>query len=94
MLRICWTWKWRVRPSRLGGVDGERAARALTLHKNLRMMRHPHYPYLDRIWDLRHNFSAYDACYIALAEALGATLLTRDKALGSARLHRGNVEVI
>jgi predicted nucleic acid-binding protein len=57
-------------------------------------MRHPHYPYLDRICDLRHNFSAYDAYYIALAEALGATLLTRDKALVSARLRRGNVEVI
>ena len=78
----------------LGAVDTERAARALALHRNLRIMRHPHYPYLDRIWDLRHNFSAYDACYIALAEALGATLLTRDKALASARLHRGNVEVI
>jgi predicted nucleic acid-binding protein len=78
----------------LAAVDAERAARALTLHRNLRIMRHPHYPYLDRIWSLRHNFSAYDACYIALAEALGATLLTRDKALASARLQRGNVEVI
>jgi predicted nucleic acid-binding protein len=57
-------------------------------------MRHPHYPYLDRIWYLRHNFSSYDACYIALTEALGATLLTRDKALRSAKLHRGNVEII
>ena len=78
----------------LGAVDAERVAQALTLHRNLRIMRHPHYPHLDRIWGLRHNFSSYDACYIALAEALGATLLTRDKALGSAKLHRGNVEVI
>ena len=94
MLRICGPGSGECGQVALGAVDGERTARALTLHKNLRMMRHPHYPYLDRIWDLRHNFSAYDACYIALAEALGATLLTRDKALGSARLHRGNVEVI
>ena len=78
----------------LGAVDAERAALALALHRNLRIMRHPHYPYLDRIWGLRSNFSAYDACYVALAEALGATLLTRDKALASARLQRGNVEVI
>lgn len=78
----------------LGAVEAERIARALALHQKLRIMRHPHYPYMDRIWGLRHNFSAYDACYIALAEALGATLLTRDRALASARLHRGNVEVI
>jgi predicted nucleic acid-binding protein len=78
----------------LGAVDAERAAQALALHQKLRIMRHPHYPYVDRIWALRRNFSAYDACYIALAEALGATLLTRDKALASATLQRGNIEVI
>ena len=78
----------------LGGVEAERVAGALMLHRKLRILRHPHYPYLDRIWDLWHNFSAYNACYLALAEALGATMLTRDKALASARLHRGNVEVI
>jgi predicted nucleic acid-binding protein len=82
------------RQSKLGAVDPERVAQALALHQKLRIMRHPHYPYLDRIWNLRHNFTAYDACYLALAEALGATLLTRDKALASARLRRGNVEVI
>jgi len=80
--------------SALGAVDAERIAQALALHRKLPIMRHPHYPYLDRIWALRHNFTAYDACYLALAEALGATLLTRDKALASARLQRGNVEVI
>lgn len=82
------------RQSALGALDAERIARALALHQKLRIMRHPHYPYLDRIWDLRDNFTPYDACYLALAEALGATLLTRDKALASARLRRGNVEVI
>jgi predicted nucleic acid-binding protein len=82
------------RQSKLGAVDAEQVARALVLHRRLRIMRHPHYPYLDRIWGLRNNFSVYNACYLALAEALGATLLTRDKALASARLRRGNVEVI
>jgi len=82
------------RQSALGALEAERVVQALVLHQKLRIMRHPHYPYLDRIWDLRNNFSAYDACYLALTEALGATLLTRDKALASARLRRGTVEVI
>src|ERR1019366_6445087 len=45
----------------LGAVDAERVARTFALHQNLRIMPHPHYPYLDRIWDLRDNFTAYDA---------------------------------
>jgi predicted nucleic acid-binding protein len=35
----------------------------------------------DRIWELRHNFTPYDACYLALAEAMGAPLLTCDHKL-------------
>ena len=42
-------------------------------------IRTPHY--WARIWDLRHNFTAYDAAYIALAEATGAVLYTRDRKL-------------
>jgi predicted nucleic acid-binding protein len=37
----------------------------------------------ERVWSLRHNFSAYDATYVALAETLDAELLTADR-----RLHR------
>ncbi len=38
----------------------------------------------DRVWTLRHNLTAYDATYIALAEALGATLFTTDAHLAAA----------
>ena len=42
---------------------------------DLRLRRASHRPLLHRCWDLRHNLTAYDACYAALAEALDATLL-------------------
>jgi predicted nucleic acid-binding protein len=50
-------------------------------------------PLLDRIWALRENLTAYDAAYIALAEALSAPLLTRDRRLASAPGIRARVEV-
>jgi predicted nucleic acid-binding protein len=43
---------------------------------------------MPRIWELRYNLTAYDACYVALAEALDAPLLTCDRALASAPGHR------
>jgi predicted nucleic acid-binding protein len=78
----------------LGALAEERARLALILLALLPIERHDHLPLLGRIWDLRHNFSAYDACYLALTEALGATLLTCDQALAGARLQRGQVAVI
>lgn len=38
---------------------------------------------LERIWQLRHNLSAYDAAYVAVAESLDAPLLTADQRLAS-----------
>jgi predicted nucleic acid-binding protein len=78
----------------LGVCPLERARQALLDLSRMPLIRHPHHPLLARIWELRQNFTAYDACYLALAEALNATLLTRDRALASARLHRGTVEII
>lgn len=43
--------------------------------------RWPHGPLIDRVWELRHNVRSYDAFYVALAESLGATLLTLDERL-------------
>ena len=44
------------------------------------------------MWDLRHNLSAIDAAYIALAEALDVPLVTTDAKLASAPRHRARVE--
>ncbi len=50
----------------------------------LPLQRYEHGPLLHRILDLRDNFSAYDASYVALAEALGTSLLTADAPLHAA----------
>ena len=57
----------------------------------LSIKRHGHQPLLERIWQLRHNLTAYDAAYLALAESLGAPLLTRDSALASVAGRRARV---
>jgi len=58
------------------------------------MTRHSHDPFLLRIWALRHNVTAYDAVYLALAEALDAPLITCDRALTSLTGHAAKVELI
>jgi predicted nucleic acid-binding protein len=61
---------------------------------DLRIQRYAHYPLMDRIWVLRANLSAYDAAYVALAEALDAPLLTRDKRLASAPGHNARITLV
>lgn len=75
-----------------GSLDAARAEMALDALVDLRLVRHGHAPLLRRVWQLRGNLSAYDAMYVALAEALGAPLLTMDRRLSSAPGH--NVQVI
>jgi predicted nucleic acid-binding protein len=67
-----------------GSVAEPRAAEALEDLAELRLVRYPHAPLWRRVWALRERFSAYDATYVALAEALGATLLTSDGHLARA----------
>lgn len=55
---------------------------------------YPTAPLLRRVWDLRPNVTSYDGCYLALAEAVGAPLLTADRRLANAPGHRCSVEVL
>jgi predicted nucleic acid-binding protein len=65
-------------------ISPERGAEALTDLVDLPLSRYPHFVLLPRIWQMRHNLTAYDATYLALAEALDAPLVTRDRALARA----------
>lgn len=77
-----------------GEIDGERGRAALTDLADLPVRRYPHDILLPRIWDLRNNLTAYDAAYVALAEALDAPLLTRDRRLAAASGHRAQIELL
>jgi predicted nucleic acid-binding protein len=55
---------------------------------------YPHDALLPRIWELRANLTAYDAAYVALAEALNARLVTRHQRLASASGHQATVELV
>ena len=58
------------------------------------LTRHSHELLLHRIWELRHNLTAYDAAYISLAEFLDAPLLTRDARLAASTGHQAAIELI
>ena len=76
-----------------GEISAKRAREALDDLAAFRLRRWAHEPLTLRIWDLRQNLTAYDAACVALAEALGAPLLTRDRRLASAPGIRARVEV-
>jgi predicted nucleic acid-binding protein len=75
-------------------LDPAAAGSALQDLRSLDLERHAHEPLLDRVWALRENLTAYDAVYVALAEALEATLLTCDGKLSRAPGLGGLVEFI
>ncbi|HTL26023.1 MAG TPA: type II toxin-antitoxin system VapC family toxin [Burkholderiales bacterium] len=77
-----------------GEVDAERCRAALDDLADLSLTRYPHDFLMKRVWDLRDNLSAYDAVYVALAEALNAPLLTRDRRLAKSPGHAALVEVV
>lgn len=76
-----------------GKLSETRAGQALEDLRDLPVERYAHEFLLQRIWTLRHNLTANDATYVALAEALGGTLLTRDARILRASGHSARVEV-
>jgi predicted nucleic acid-binding protein len=81
------------RLNRSGEVSVARARELLEDYSDLSLQRYPHVLFLARIWELRHNWTAYEAAYIALAEELDAPLFTCDRALATAG-HRAKVLVM
>ena len=79
---------------REGELDPASAASALDDLHSLDLQRHAHEPLLDRIWDLRQNLTAYDAVYVALAEALDTVMLTCDRKLARAPGMTRRVELV
>jgi predicted nucleic acid-binding protein len=79
---------------RLGEVSHGRAAEALADLPDLDLHRHSHLDLLARAWKLRENLTAYDAMYVALAEALDAPIVTCDMAFAKAPGHRAHIEAI
>ena len=74
------------------GPGAEQAALALRKLGRLPLHRYPHHPLSERVWQLRNSLSAYDAQYVALAEALDLPLITCDTKLANAHGHRATVE--
>jgi predicted nucleic acid-binding protein len=79
---------------RAGDLSAGRAAEALDDLAAIPLQRYSHEPLLGRIWQLRGNATSYDAAYIALAEGLGAPLITRDASLSRVPGVRIRVEVM
>ncbi len=77
-----------------GEIADERGRMALIDLADLPLHRYPHDFLLPRVWDLRNNLTAYDAVYVALAEALDAPRITRDKRLAAAAGHRVRIELV
>jgi predicted nucleic acid-binding protein len=77
-----------------GRLEAREAGAALEDLRSLDLERHGHEPLLDRVWALRQNLTAYDAVYVALAEALDAKLLTCDGRLARSPAAAGRVDLV
>ncbi len=85
------------RCARHGDIDDLHGGHALADLAAMSIRRHGHQPLLERLermWQFRHNLSAHDAAYLALAERLGAALLTRDAGLARVAGPRTGIEVV
>ena len=90
-LEVTSVWRGLVRGGR---VPAARVEAALDDLRDLPIQRVEHTSLLPRCWELRENLSAYDATYVALAEALDAPLVTADARLARAPGPRCTVTVV
>ena len=74
-------------------ITEDRAADARTDFAEAVISRYTHEPFSDRIWELRHNLSAYDAAFVVLAETLDAPLVTCDARLAASTGHDAHIEL-
>lgn len=82
------------RHAQAGHLTPEQAGAALDDLVEFPIMVFPTAPLLRRVWQLRQNLTTYDGCYVALAEAVGSTLVTADRRLASAPGIRCSVEIL
>jgi len=81
-----------IRRLTLRGLVSRSSARSLLRElADLRLIRYGHALLLDRIWQLWPAMTPADAAYVALAERLGATLITTDERLGRTQGHRARI---
>jgi predicted nucleic acid-binding protein len=74
-------------------ITDQRATEMLTDYAGLRIVRYPMQPLQRRVFALRHNLTAYDAMYVALAEALDVHLLTDDGKFAATPAHNAEIHV-
>lgn len=77
-----------------GALTSAQASNAIEDLLNLPLTVYATAPLLRRAWELRDNASAYDACYVTLAEALGCALLTADQRLANSPRARCQFDVV
>lgn len=82
------------RYARSGVLTSLRARQSLDDLADFPIERHAHTDLLPRAWQLRDAMTAYDAMYVALAEALSASLLTCDARLARAHGHSARIELL
>lgn len=77
-----------------GAVDADRGQQAIEQMAGLDIQRYSHQTLLPRVWALRANLSAYDASYVALAEALDAPLFTCDAKLAASSAGTAEIQMV
>ena len=75
-----------------GQIEPSRCRDDLDALQDFPLRRYPHDVLQEPVWELRHNLTAYDAAYVAMAEALVARLLTRDRRLAAATGHHAQID--